>query len=76
MEQAQVYWPYLPKNLGQNIVAIDNDEWSVTNALENIESNKCRQIAVIKTDRFKAETKTDIILANINFTLLRPICRK
>ena len=61
----------LAEKLGaKNIVAIDNDEWSVTNALENIESNKCRQIAVIKTDRFKAETKTDIILANINFNVI------
>lgn len=61
----------LAEKLGaKKIVAIDNDEWSITNTLENIKSNKCRQIAVIKAESFKTEAKADIILANINLNVI------
>ena len=46
------------------VTAIDNDDWSILNAQENICANNCRTITLAKTD--KPIVKADIILANIN----------
>jgi ribosomal protein L11 methyltransferase len=49
-----------------SIIAIDNDEWSITNATENLEKNICSKIKVEKADSAAGEKSYDIILANIN----------
>lgn len=54
-----------------DILAIDNDEWSVENALENISRNNCTDITVAlgTLEDFKG-VKKDVILANINRHIL------
>jgi ribosomal protein L11 methyltransferase len=47
------------------IEAIDVDDWSIANAKENIEKNKCSKIAVSMSSQIPNEA-FDIILANIN----------
>ncbi|HRO41539.1 MAG TPA: 50S ribosomal protein L11 methyltransferase [Flavipsychrobacter sp.] len=62
----------LAEKLGaKNVVAIDNDEWSYQNAVENAERNSCSKISIkigsietIVTNRF------DVVLANINRHIL------
>jgi ribosomal protein L11 methyltransferase len=57
----------LAEKLGAvKIIAVDNDEWSITNAAENIQKNNCNKIQLIKTDNADMDEQVDIILANIN----------
>ena len=57
----------LSEKLGaKNIQAIDNDDWSIANAAENIASNDCDRIKLEKADSFQPGERFDIILANIN----------
>ncbi|WP_336513866.1 50S ribosomal protein L11 methyltransferase [Pollutibacter soli] len=57
----------LAEQLGaRSVFAIDNDEWSVTNALENIGMNKCSKIQISLNNSWERDKKFDIILANIN----------
>ncbi len=53
-----------------NVVAIDNDEWSINNAKENIAANKCKNINLKKQDDLCGIEPVDIILANINLNVL------
>jgi ribosomal protein L11 methyltransferase len=56
----------LAEKLGAGeIIAIDNDEWSIKNAAENLQLNNCHTIQLKKTDAAPI-TQFDIILANIN----------
>ncbi len=56
----------LAEKLGAKAIkAIDIDEWSVRNALENVKENGCRHIAVSQSTAIPAE-KYDVVLANIN----------
>lgn len=56
----------LAEKLGSStIIAIDVDEWSMANAKENFERNKCSKISVSLSSKIPEE-KFDIILANIN----------
>ena len=57
------------KKGASNILAIDNDEWSIENTKENIEKNKCEMIDVELTS-ILPKGKFDIILANINKNVL------
>ena len=50
----------------KTIVAIDNDDWSIANAEENIKKNNCNKIILRKAADATTEMKFDIILANIN----------
>lgn len=50
----------------KKIVAIDNDDWSIENAAENIQRNNCRMIDLVKADVAETGGKYDIILANVN----------
>ena len=53
------------------ILAIDNDEWSVTNAIENIDANNCHNIQVEEnTIGGLSLEKYEVILANINRHIL------
>ena len=57
----------LAEKLGaKEVLAIDNDEWSINNASENIETNKCLKIELTRADHIASDRQFDIILANIN----------
>lgn len=52
------------------ITAIDNDEWSITNAIENCEQNNCSAITLLQADTISMDGQYDIILANINLNVI------
>ncbi len=54
----------------KNVVAIDNDEWSIENAGENIQSNNCSKILLHKANSIEKEDRVDIVLANINKNII------
>ena len=61
----------LAERLGAGeVTAIDNDDWSIENARENITENNCTRITVLKADVLppiiSPNSLFDIILANIN----------
>jgi ribosomal protein L11 methyltransferase len=54
-----------------DVLAIDNDEWSYQNALENVDRNQQEHIQVIQSSLDGVEEQQfDIILANINRHIL------
>ena len=64
----------LAKKLGaKTILAIDIDEWSVENSIENCAVNNAKEIVLKKGDvqLLKEEAPFDIILANINKNILK-----
>jgi ribosomal protein L11 methyltransferase len=54
----------------KKVVAIDNDEWSINNAMENIATNDCADIVLLQKDNLNDLEKFDIILANINLNVI------
>ncbi len=54
----------------ENIEALDNDEWSIDNAKENIAANGCKRIHLYKAETIVRGKKADIILANINLNVI------
>jgi ribosomal protein L11 methyltransferase len=48
------------------VLAIDNDDWSIENARENVATNQCKTILVQKGDSAITEEQFGIVLANIN----------
>jgi len=52
------------------IDAIDYDEWSIENSMENAAANNCNKISLVKADTIPAGAIYDIILANINFNII------
>ena len=61
----------LAEKLGSSkIAAIDNDDWSIENANENILYNECSRIELHKADSLDFAQPFDIILANINKNVL------
>ncbi len=57
----------LAEKLGAaSVTAIDNDQWSIDNARENIVNNYCNSVELIKADTASLDKQFDIILANIN----------
>ncbi len=53
-----------------SITAIDNDDWSIENAKENIAANGCTHINLAKADAIATEITYDVILANINLNVI------
>ena len=53
-----------------NILAIDNDPWSIENTLENIAANQCKNIRTKLTDQLSETLLFDSVLANINRNIL------
>lgn len=51
-------------------IGIDNDAWSVENAIENCIQNNCRDIQISDDTLQEFNTPFDIILANINLNVL------
>lgn len=61
----------LAEKLGAaSIMAIDNDEWSITNTKENIKQNNCSRIDIKLMDSIPKGKQYDIILANINLNVI------
>lgn len=57
----------LAEKLGAaEIFAIDNDDWSIANAGENISRNNCAKIRLRRADAMSDNLSYDVILANIN----------
>jgi ribosomal protein L11 methyltransferase len=60
----------LAEQLGAvQVIAIDNDDWSIENAKENIAINHCHRINLLKNEQV-VDNEYDIILANINRNVL------
>ena len=53
-----------------SVIAIDNDDWSIENAAENILLNDCHRITLQKADTLSFTEQFDVILANINRNVL------
>ena len=53
-----------------NVLAIDNNEWSINNAIENIAVNNCQNITIECAETIPEGSKADIILANINLNII------
>jgi ribosomal protein L11 methyltransferase len=58
------------KSGASQVIAVDDDEWSINNTIENIEANNCKNILVKKTNNISGIDFADIILANINLNVL------
>lgn len=57
----------LAEKLGaKQVIGVDNDDWCIENASENISINQCKNIDIHKVDRMNDDVRYDIILANIN----------
>ena len=60
----------LAEKLGaKEVWAIDNDEWSISNAKENLAANGCHRITLQKAEEM-LHKQVDIILANINLNVI------
>lgn len=55
----------------KSVLAIDNDEWSINNAKENIEVNNCKNITILQAETIPKGNKANIILANINLNIIK-----
>lgn len=61
----------LAEKLGaKTVLAIDEDEWSINNAMENILQNSCQNITILQTNTIPGKENFDIILANINLNVI------
>src|SRR5450631_3619259 len=54
----------------ESVLAIDSDDWSIENALENAAVNACPAIHIEKMDSLDGTGRFDIILANINLRVI------
>ncbi len=53
-----------------SVDAIDYDEWSIENSIENVAANNCSKIKLIKDETIRGGSMYDIILANINLNVI------
>jgi ribosomal protein L11 methyltransferase len=57
----------LAEKLGaSDILAVDNDDWCIENAIENIENNNIKLISVQKVENAYQANQFDIVIANVN----------
>ena len=57
----------LAEKLGASqIIAVDNDDWSIENSKENIQRNNCTKIDLRKSNTVIKDQLFNIVLANIN----------
>ncbi len=61
---------YAEKLGAAGITAIDNDEWSISNASENIQQNNCIEINLLLTDKPLSNKVYGVVLANINKNII------
>ncbi len=61
----------LAEKLGaKDVLGLDNDDWCIENASENILINDCKCIDIQKVSNLESIVKYDIILANINKNII------
>lgn len=61
----------LAEKLGAAYVkAVDNDDWCIENASENISINSCETIEIQKIDTVDNDKQFDIVIANINRNII------
>jgi ribosomal protein L11 methyltransferase len=61
----------LAEKMGASAVtAIDNDDWCITNAAENVAQNNCLRVNLYKSDSLPGNVQYDVILANINRSII------
>ncbi len=61
----------LAEKLGAGkVVAVDHDDWSISNAADNLERNNCRNIILEKATGITGTDPYTIILANINRNII------
>jgi ribosomal protein L11 methyltransferase len=51
-------------------LAVDYDEWSINNAIENLEANQSKNIVLEQRSELTGMVPADIVLANINLNVL------
>ena len=57
----------LAEKLGASrVLGVDNDDWCVENAIENLQNNESRVISIKKVESAAQNEHFDIILANVN----------
>jgi len=57
----------LAEKLGAFLVlAVDNDDWCIENAIENIQNNNTKAIRIQKVETAKQDQQFDIVIANVN----------
>ncbi|MEO7801768.1 MAG: 50S ribosomal protein L11 methyltransferase [Ginsengibacter sp.] len=62
----------LAEKLGAaSVVAIDNDDWSIENAKENIANNYCNKIDIKKDEIVPPDIFFDVILCNISLNVIQ-----
>lgn len=54
----------------KKIIGIDNDDWSIENAKENLSVNNTKKINIIKANNASTSLSFDIVLANINRNII------
>jgi ribosomal protein L11 methyltransferase len=65
----------LAEKLGaENVLAIDNNQWSIENAIENCSANCCKTIQIVDAESIPEGITFDGILANINKHVLIEHC--
>lgn len=61
----------LAEKLGaEKIKGVDNDQWCIENAEENVQVNGCKNIQIELADTIAIEGQYDIVIANINRHIL------
>jgi ribosomal protein L11 methyltransferase len=61
----------LAEKLGAaNVLAIDNDDWSIANTLENLQANGCHLVHAEKAEAIPPDGTFDVLLANINLHVI------
>lgn len=61
----------LAEKLGASeVLAVDYDDWCIQNATENLETNDCKKIILMKAETANVMQSFDIILANINRNII------
>lgn len=53
------------------IIALDNHDWSIENAQENIVANNCERIILQKKEDLSGIKPVDIVLSNINLNVIK-----
>lgn len=62
----------LAEKLGAAAVyAVDNDDWCIENATENIEQNNCKNIKISKAEDATTNQNFDVVIANINKNIIQ-----
>ena len=57
----------LAEKLGaKKVLAVDNDDWCIENAIENIQNNTSKVIRIEKVESALQKDQFDIVLANVN----------